>query len=55
MIIVQPVDQNQATNDDSGPNANDVPIIIDLNNSQIVSGNETTENNTPSRTKKRKR
>lgn len=48
MIIVQPV-ENQASNDESGPNANDIPIIIELNPSSQEA------ENTPSRTKKRKR
>lgn len=52
MIIVQPA-ENQANNDDSGPNANEIPIILDLNNPSIVSSQEA--ENTPSRTKKRKR
>lgn len=51
MIIVQPV-ENPASNDDSGPNANEIPIIIDMNPS-IVSGNE--GELTPTRSKKRKR
>lgn len=52
MIIVQPV-ENQANIDDSGPNANEIPIIIDISNPSIVSSQEA--ENTPSRTKKRKR
>lgn len=53
MIVVQPIDSNQAGHDDSGQNVNELPIIIDLNNpTAIVSSNEAEV--TPSR-KKRKR
>lgn len=39
MMIVQPV-ENQAGHADSGPNANEIPIIIDTNNPTVVSSNE---------------
>lgn len=54
MIVVQPVESNQAGHDDSEQNVNELPIIIDLNNSTVVMSSNEAEV-TLSRNKKRKR